>query len=392
MLSPNNDPSTPIKLSVVIPCFNEEQTLRRCVERVLRLRGEDLDVEIVIVDDCSRDRSLDVARSLETLHKEIRVFHHVCNQGKGAALRTGFRMVSGDFVAVQDADLEYDPLELRDLTGPLRDGRADVVIGSRFKGAGPHRILYFWHYLGNAFLTLLSNMFTDLNLSDMETCYKVFRREVLQQIEIEEDRFGFEPEIVAKIAHRGLRIYEMAVSYKGRTYEEGKKITWKDGLRALYCIVHYNSRHFPLPIQFLVYLLLGATAGAVNLGAFLGFLVAGLSLTLAVALSFVLAAAVNYFLCIAFLFRHKARWNSTIEVMVYISVVAAMGSIDIGTTRLLYKLGEAPWLAKSTSSVVGLFLNFFGRKFIVFPRPRANVLVPSAGLADINPAVDEQLD
>src|SRR5438093_5155919 len=187
------------KLSVVIPCFDEEKTLKDCVERLLTLPGEDLDLEIVIVDDCSSDRSLAISRELASSHPEIRVLTHEWNQGKGAALRTGFRAVSGEFVAVQDADLEYDPQELRGLIQPLRNGIADVVVGSRFKGAGPHRVLYFWHSVGNAFLTLLSNMFTDLNLTDMETCYKVFRRDVIQDIDIVENRFGFEPEIIAKI-------------------------------------------------------------------------------------------------------------------------------------------------------------------------------------------------
>src|SRR5919106_1399666 len=235
----------PVKLSVVIPCFNEELTLKQCVERVLALRDDDLELEVVIVDDCSRDRSADIARDLAAGHREVRLLRHPRNQGKGAALRTGFREVTGDFVAVQDADLEYDPRELRALIEPLRDGRADVVIGSRFKGAGPHRVLYFWQPLGNALLTLLSNVFTDLNLSDMESGYKVFRREIIQSIDIEEDRFGFEPEIVAKVAHMRVRVYEMAISYSGRTYEEGKKITWKDGLRALYCIVRYNAFRLP---------------------------------------------------------------------------------------------------------------------------------------------------
>jgi glycosyltransferase involved in cell wall biosynthesis len=177
--------------------------------------------------------------------------HHDYNRGKGAALRTGFQHATGNFVAVQDADLEYDPQDLKRLLGPLRDGVADAVFGSRFLSHGAHRVLYFWHYLGNALLTFLSNMLTDLNLTDMETCYKVFRRDVIQSITIEEDRFGVEPELVAKVAQQRLRIYEMGISYYGRTYEEGKKIGIKDGFRALYCIFHYNAHRAPLPIQFL---------------------------------------------------------------------------------------------------------------------------------------------
>ena len=230
-------------LSVVIPCFDEEPTLRACVESVLALRGPDLGLEIVIVDDGSRDRSLEIAREIASRHRDVRVLRHDKNRGKGAALRTGFRDVTGDLVAVQDADLEYDPRELAALIQPIRDGRADVVIGSRFQGTGPCRVRYSWHFLGNNLLTLVSNMCTGLNLTDIESCYKVFRRDIIQSIDIEEDRFGVEPEIVAKLARRNLRIHEMAISYRGRTHAEGKKVTWKDGARALYCIARYNAPH-----------------------------------------------------------------------------------------------------------------------------------------------------
>lgn len=368
MHSPDAASSPKYTLSVVIPCFNEEHTLKKCVERVVTLadHDENLRLEIVIVDDCSTDRSLEIARELESCHGGIRVAQHARNQGKGAALRTGFREVTGDFVAVQDADLEYNPLELRALIEPLRSGRADVVIGSRFKGAGPHRVLYFWHYLGNALLTLLSNMFTDLNLTDMESCYKVFRRHVIQDIQIQENRFGFEPEIVAKVAHRRLRIYEMAISYEGRTYEEGKKITWKDGVRALYCIFRYNSYHLPLPVQFLAYVAIGCAAAILNLISFLALFAFGFSLTASTVVAFVLAAAANYFLCIALLFRHTARWNSAVEVFMYLFVVVAVGAFDLGTTTALSFMGMTPWLAKSVASILGLVFNFLGRRYVVF--------------------------
>ena len=360
------DRARPMKLSVIVPCFNEEKTLAECVERVLALRADDLALEVVIVDDCSRDRSLGIAEGIAVLHPEVRVLHHVRNQGKGAALRTGFREATGDFVAVQDADLEYNPLELRELIEPLRDGRADVVFGSRFKGRGPHRVLYFWHYVGNAFLTLLSNMFTDLNLTDMETCYKVFRREALRGITIQEDRFGFEPEIVAKVSHNHLRIYEMAISYDGRTYEEGKKIGWKDGVRALYCIVRYNARHFPLPIQFALYVGIGGIAAVVNLVAFLVLLRLGLSVPLSAVAAFAVAAAANYVLCIYSLFQHRARWSSMAEVGVYALTVSALALVDVGITSSLFAVGVAPWLAKSTASAIGLVFNFLARRYVVF--------------------------
>lgn len=233
---------TPTKLSIVIPCYNEEKTLEAIVDRVLAADRCGLDLEIVIVDDGSRDRSVEVMKELAAKHPEISTQFHGINQGKGAALRTGFKEATGDIVLVQDADLEYSPNDYPKLLRPFLDGRADVVFGSRFKGGEESRVLYFWHSMGNKLLTLASNMFTDLNLTDMETCYKAFRREVIQSVDIRENRFGFEPEITAKLAHMRPcpRIYEVGISYSGRTYEEGKKIGWRDGVRAFYCIVRYN--------------------------------------------------------------------------------------------------------------------------------------------------------
>ena len=359
--------SEPVKLSIVIPCFNEEHTLDTCLNRVLEVQDEALAVEVIVVDDCSSDGSFAIAEHLARQHPEIRVLRHEQNRGKGAALRTGFREVTGDFVAIQDADLEYEPMELRDLLGPLRSGKADVVFGSRFLGGSPHRVLYFWHYLGNLFLTFLSNMFTDLNLTDMETCYKVFRREVIQSIHIEENRFGFEPEVVAKVAQQRLRIYEMGISYSGRTYEEGKKIGWRDGVRALYCIFRYNAYHLPLPMQFLIYLFIGGTAAVLNLVTFLVLLAAGAALTVSAPVAFVVAAAANYFLCVTLLFRHKARWSSATEIVVYGAVVIAAGVIDLEITRVLYFIGNPAWLSKAIASLAGLIFNFVGRRAWVFP-------------------------
>lgn len=224
-------------LAVVIPVFNEAATIANVVKAV---SSQPLVREIVIVDDASRDGTWDALQKIAKENAMVRLFQHTVNQGKGAALRTGFAQVTAPLAIVQDADLEYDPVDYAALCKPILAGKADVVMGSRFLGTGEHRVLYFWHSVGNRFLTMLSNMATDLNMTDMETGYKVFRREVIQGIRIEENRFGFEPEIVAKVSKLGVRIYEVPISYYGRTYAEGKKIGWRDGLSALRCIIKYN--------------------------------------------------------------------------------------------------------------------------------------------------------
>ena len=226
-----------MKLSVIIPCYNERATLTELIALVKKSPVRDM--EIILVDDCSTDGTTELIRN--QIEKDVdRVIYHTKNMGKGAAIRSGLKYITGDAAIIQDADLEYDPMEYPKLLTPIMDGKADVVYGSRFLGGGPHRVHLFWHYVGNKFLTLLSNMFTNLNLTDMETCYKMMKAEVVRQIVIEQNRFGMEPEITAKIARLKCRIFEVGVSYYGRTYEEGKKINWKDGFKAIYCILRYG--------------------------------------------------------------------------------------------------------------------------------------------------------
>jgi glycosyltransferase involved in cell wall biosynthesis len=226
-----------MRLTVVMPCYNEVETIHQII---LAVRASPVqDCEIIIVDDYSTDGTRELLQN--GLHTQVdQVIYHDKNYGKGAALRSGFAAATGDIAIVQDADLEYDPEEYAVMIQPIIDGKADVVFGSRFASGRPHRVVYYWHMVGNHFLTMLSNMLTNINLTDMETCYKAFRREIIQSIKIEENRFGFEPEITAKVAKMGCRIYEVGISYYGRTYKEGKKIGWKDGFQAIYCILKYN--------------------------------------------------------------------------------------------------------------------------------------------------------
>ena len=356
-----------VKLSIVIPCYNEEKTLEGCVESVLAIQDEGLELELIIVNDCSKDKSAIVAQGLVDRLPGIRLLQHEVNQGKGAALRTGIAGATGDFVAIQDADREYDPRDLKRLLVPLREGIADVVLGSRFLSSGYHRVLYYWHSLGNRFLTMLSNMLTDLNLTDMETCYKVFRRDVIQGIKIEENRFGFEPEVVAKVAQLRLRVYEMGISYQGRTYAEGKKIGMRDGFRALYCILKYNLPQVPIAIQFLFYTIIGGLSALVNLALFVALYHSGVALAVSTLTAFFVAAWVNYYLSIRLIFRHQAKWRTSAEIVVFLAVVCAVGVFDWYCTKWFLGMGVTPWLAKVGSTAIGLVLNFAGRRFIVFP-------------------------
>lgn len=244
-----------MKVSIIIPVYNELKTIENVIDSVKKAPLEGLDRELIVVDDRSSDGTSALLESMKS-DPAVKIFYHRANKGKGAALRTGLENSTGDIVIIQDADLEYDPKEYPKLIGPILQGKADVVYGSRFLGGGPHRVLYFWHSLGNKFLTFMSNAFSDLNLTDMETCYKVFRRDIVRDLQIEENRFGFEPEITAKIGElmraNGTRVYEVGISYYGRTYEDGKKIGWKDALWAFWCIFKYNTSEFAHLCKYLV--------------------------------------------------------------------------------------------------------------------------------------------
>lgn len=366
-------------LSLVIPCYNEEKTLAAIVERCLSflspqtpagISNDSLKLELIIVNDCSTDGSDAVARSLtEKYPAVVKYFTHKKNMGKGSALRTGFLEATGDFVGIQDADMEYNPHDYLTMLEPLLDGRADVVYGSRYLLPDTRRVLYWWHTRMNRFLTTFSNMFTNLDITDMETCYKLFRREVIQEIapRLKENRFGFEPEVTALVARGGYRVYECAIHYTPRTAEEGKKINWKDGVRALYCIMHYGASTAPLPMQLILYFLIGAFSAVCNLLSFLLLRRIGFAFTHSVVTSFVLSALMNYLLCIAFLFRHKAKWNAFGELAAYLLSAAVMGTLDWWLTGMLSSSGMTEGAAKAVAATAGFFGNFILRRFIVFP-------------------------
>lgn len=355
-------------LSLVIPCYNEEASLASCVGRCLELENGDLGLELIIVDDCSTDNSLAVAEKLAREHPQITVMHHEVNQGKGAALRTGFTVASGDFVGIQDADMEYNPRDYLPMLELIKQDKADVVFGSRYLKAETRRVLYFWHTWMNRTLTAFSNMLTNLDITDMETCYKLFKREVIHAIAptLKENRFGCEPELTTRVAQMRCRVYEHAIAYQPRSYEEGKKINWKDGVRALYCILHYGGPTAPLPMQLILYFFIGSICAVANLASFaLLFNLTG-NINASVVSAFILSAGLNYILCVFFLFRHKARWSSTGELVTYILTVCIMGILDYGMTIGLVALSVTPYWSKVWATIFGFIGNFLFRKYFVF--------------------------
>ena len=337
--------------------------MEQCVLKLLEISNKDFEIEIIVVDDCSNDNSYQIAIELAKKNTEISVCKHKLNLGKGAAIRTGLKKITGDFVAIQDADLEYNPKDLKKLLVPLINNDADVVLGSRFLTDGIHRVLYFWHYIGNRFLTLLSNLFTNLNISDMETCYKVFRRQILEEIELKENRFGFEPEIVAKISHRNLRIYETGISYYGRTYEEGKKIKPIDGLKAIYYIIYYNAYKSHWSVQLVLFSIIWLLTNAIDY-----ILYSLLYLNQMIAFDYIIIPLVNYYFIINILFRRGAKWNLSVEIPLFIFCFAVIKYFKF----LFYKY-DISLLTGAVNSIViidsiFIILNFIVIKFVIFPK------------------------
>lgn len=361
-------------LSLIIPVYNEENTLKSLVEEVLKIKSHqffienEIKLELVLVDDCSKDNSLNIAQEISKEYDNILVLAHKKNKGKGAALKTGFQAANGDFIGIQDADMEYNPFDYIKLLKPILEDKADVVYGSRYLTQDTRRVLYFWHTFMNKGLTLLTNMYTNLGITDMEVCYKLFKKDVIQKIapKLKENRFGFEPEVTIHVAKGKYRLYECAISYNPRSFEEGKKIGAKDGLRALYCILHYGGSTAPLPMQFLLYILIGGVSALVNICAFLLLCKISPNLLFNVALAFIISALVNYILCILLLFRHKARYSSFGEIIAYIITLVIMGALDYWVTLGMILLGSSNFWAKAISSLVGLFGNFALRKYFVF--------------------------
>jgi glycosyltransferase involved in cell wall biosynthesis len=352
--------------SIIVPCYDEEATLRESVERLLEIADTELALEVIVVDDHSRDTSAKMAEDLGARHSSVKLVSHSRNLGKGAAIRTGFMHATGDVVAIHDADLEYDPGDLRKLIELIRTDKADVVFGSRFLSAGEHRVLYFWHSMGNRFLTFMSNMFTDLNLSDMEACYKVFRRKTIEGIEICENRFGFEPEIVAKVSERHPRIYEIGISYFGRTYEDGKKIGFKDGFRALYCILRYNAYRAPVPLQFAAWIPSAVLAIGSGTLVALGTESAGLEQGWSRLLGFVGFAAILEICSRSIIFLPASRWKGCSEYGLRALVLVLGGTFAHFILEAFSEGATTSWLIKVAALGAAALLQYAGARLAIY--------------------------
>ena len=356
------------KLSLIIPVYNEEKTLESVIKNTLSIKQElkNIDLELVIVDDCSSDNSFQIAKNLESI--DIKVFRHDKNKGKGAALKTGFMEATGDFIGIQDADMEYNPFDYIKLLKPLLEDKADVCYGSRYLIQNERRVLNFWHTFMNKGLTYLTNMYSNLDITDMETCYKLFKKDVIKSIapKLKENRFGFEPEVTMHIAQGKYRMYECAIRYNPRTYEEGKKIKAKDGLRALYCILHYGAYSASIPMQFILYIIIGGISAVINILSFIICMKFDIPVIISVWIAFLIASLANYLLCIALLFKHKARFSTFGEILAYILTLIIMGTLDYYCTIILLALHLNNFWAKSISSLIGVVGNFLFRKYFVF--------------------------
>lgn len=323
------------KLSIIIPAYNEGKTIHLILDKVKEVNlVNNIKKEVIIVDDCSSDETERTIKNYITINPflNIQYLKHKINMGKGAALHTGIGKATGQFLIIQDADLECAPQEYNNLLKPVVNGFADVVYGSRFMGSNAHRILFFWHSIGNKFLTTISNVFTNPNLTDMETCYKLFDTKIIQSLGLKEKRFGFEPEVTAKIAQiHNIRIYEVGISYYGRTYEEGKKIGWKDAIRTLYCIIRYNAHRSTISLQFLVYLFIGGISALFNLLLFL-YLITKLPDSVSAIIAFYSAAILNYWLSIKLLFKKNSRWRTWSEYTIYFVTISVIAAIDMFST------------------------------------------------------------
>jgi glycosyltransferase involved in cell wall biosynthesis len=371
-----------MKLSIVIPVYNEKKTILEIIEIVksVILPEKIKEREIVLVDDCSKDGTRDILKNIND--SEVKVFYHKVNKGKGGALNTGFKQTTGDIVIIQDADLEYDPHEYPKLLKPILDDKADVVFGSRFVGGDSHRILYFWHTTMNKFLTLLSNVFSDLNLTDMETCYKVFRKDILDQIDIEENRFGFEPEITAKVGElsrtKNVRIYEVGISYYGRTYDEGKHIGWKDGVRALWCIFKYNTStfaHFSKYIINGVFVAIAQIIAIFVLVNYFDFSTPKLQ-EIANLISIEISVLVGLFLHSFITWRYKYETTRNfLKVFVYFHLVTGISFLVRAFLFPILASMNVDYMSNTLIGIaVAIVINFFGYDKLVFKRKLEDII------------------